>query len=116
MMAFKCTCALISTLVVAGLTTRVITTKPLAAGTAVVVANANQTALLYADGTRVLLKEWVPVDSVWNSPRVQNGRLVSGVLLQGAGGTACRSVLTPQQLSGAWAGARESGTYVVLPC
>jgi hypothetical protein len=108
--------ALISTVIVGGLSTQVIATKPPAVGTAVVKRTANQTALVYADGTAVPLQEWVPVDSVWDSPRVIKGRLVSGVLIEAPGGKVCRSALTPQQLTGAWTGARESGTYVVLQC
>lgn len=114
MTALKFTCALISTLFVGGLTTTPHET-PTPATESRVVLTANQTTLV-SGTTRVPLREWVPVGSVWYNARVVNGRLVSGVLLSAPGGSVCRSALTPQQLTAAWTGTRESGTYVVKQC
>jgi hypothetical protein len=115
MTALKFTYALISTLFVGGLTTTPYKTPTPATESRIVLTAPNQTGLV-SGTTRIPLREWVPVGSVWYNARVVNGRLVSGVLLSAPGGSVCRSALTPQQLTGAWTGTRESGTYVVLPC
>ena len=115
MTALKLTYALISTLFLAGLTTTPYKTPTPATESSVVLIAPNQTGLV-SGTTQTPLREWVVPGSVWYNARVVNGRLVSGVLKTAPGGSVCRSALTPQQLTGAWTGTRESGTYVVEKC
>jgi hypothetical protein len=115
MTALKFAYALISTLFIGGLTTTAYETPTPATESSVVLTAPNQTGLV-SGTTQTPLREWVPVGSVWYNARVVNGRLVSGVLKSAPGGNVCRSALTPQQLTAAWTGTRESGTYVVEKC